>query len=421
MINKKSFYIICTTSLALYAYLLLKYYSFSLLYDDSLFFNQGINYYSVVEFSPHFPGYPTFIIFLKFVNLFFNDSFFTLHFINIISIIASILISSFILIYFTKNYIFALFMVISLIFSSLILFCALSMLSDSFGMTFFLLSYYLILKKRFKSAGIVLAFAFFARPSYFILIIFLLFFYRNRKILMFFIFTSFLILFLLFFKEGSSYFSEASRFLKGHFFIWGKGIYQDSLDTTSWQSVFFNKVGILKVFLFFIPLVFLYKKELSWLFICYFVWIVFFQNPNNIRHLLPLYFLGHILFFIFINKLKYKKIQAIFIFLLFFSSNIYKEDFKSNKSALTKAMEYLPKNSIVISNYGIYILKSKGFIVLDKYYFYSVKSYIKNNSNKRIFSLSTKEKSFFKNFKKIKVFKKRVYFEKDIYLFQLIN
>ena len=42
--------------------------------DDSLFLSRGIDTFSVIDFSPHFPGYVVIIILGKFINLFINDS-----------------------------------------------------------------------------------------------------------------------------------------------------------------------------------------------------------------------------------------------------------------------------------------------------------------------------------------------------------
>ena len=42
--------------------------------DDSLFLTNGINHFSTIDFSPHFPGYPALIILGKFINLFLNDA-----------------------------------------------------------------------------------------------------------------------------------------------------------------------------------------------------------------------------------------------------------------------------------------------------------------------------------------------------------
>nr|MBL0708758.1 hypothetical protein [Sulfurimonas sp.] len=41
--------------------------------DDSLFLANGILNFSVIEFSPQFPGYPTIIILGKILNFFLDD------------------------------------------------------------------------------------------------------------------------------------------------------------------------------------------------------------------------------------------------------------------------------------------------------------------------------------------------------------
>ena len=40
--------------------------------DDSLFLTRGIDNFSVIDFSPHFPGYVVIVILGKFINIFVN-------------------------------------------------------------------------------------------------------------------------------------------------------------------------------------------------------------------------------------------------------------------------------------------------------------------------------------------------------------
>ena len=42
--------------------------------DDSLFLTRGIDNFSVIDFSPHFPGYVVIVILGKFINIFVNES-----------------------------------------------------------------------------------------------------------------------------------------------------------------------------------------------------------------------------------------------------------------------------------------------------------------------------------------------------------
>lgn len=420
MINNKSYITILGVSILLYAYFLFLYPS-SINHDDSFFFIKGIENFSVIEFSPHFPGYPTFMIVLKFLNIFINDAQKTLSFVNVLSTLSCILLASLIVKKYT-NSIYSLLTCFSLIFSSMLLYSSQLLISDSFGLALFLLAFFLLQKENKKTAGIVLAFALWARPSYLVLVLALLIYKKNKDFFVYFFITSFLVLCLLLFVEGSSYINEAIRFIEGHFSIWGKGQFSKDFVTITWADILLEKIGLVKLLLLGVSILLLFfrKNLLAFIFISYTFWIIFAQNPNSIRHLIPLFVLGHMIFFIFIATLKNRVFTILLILSFFASSNIYKEKFLFEESPLIKASKLLPKDSILISNYGIQTLRSLGFTVLDKYYFQAVKSYLRVNKDKEFYILSMQNKTLFEGFELYKIVPKNKYYGKDIYLYRKI-
>lgn len=408
----------------LYAFALLSYFA-SINHDDSLFFANAINNFSVLEFSPHFPGYPTFILFLKALNLIFEDASLTLHFVNIFSTIICMLLSSLLVREFTNN-LYALALYILLCSSSVMFFSSLLMMSDSFGLALFLCSFYLLKKDYTKSSSIVLALALWARPSYLVLVLALLLYKKQGKYFLYFFFTCFVILLGLLAYEGVSYIEEAIRFVQGHFSIWGKGQFEKEFIKTSWFDVLLQ-LGVINSSLIFISslLMFFTKnkflKAIFFIFITYTIWIVFAQNPNSIRHIIPLVVLGNILFVVFLYEIRNKIIKGSLFFILLFSSNLYTNDFLVKKAPLEQVIKSLDKDSIIITNYGLFTLKQNGFKVLDKYYLNSSRSFVNTKKHENIYVLSTSRKSLFKDFKLIKTYKGRIHLEKALYLFKKLS
>ena len=402
----------------LYAYVLFLYPN-SIFHDDSHFFIQGIHNFSVLEFSPHFPGYPSFIFTLKIINYFFKDAALSLHLLNIISTLSCIVLSTLIVKHYTNN-LYSLIAFITLLSSSVVFYSALLMMSDSFGLTLFLYSYYLCIKKQKKGAGILLALALWARPSYLILILALLCIKYSKEFFISFFICSVAITLTVLGLEGLNYIKEALRFIEGHFTLWGKGEFKHSIHTKTWTDVFIHEIGIFKTILLLTPaLLLLFKKNsLAVIFTAYLIWVLAAQNPNSIRHILPLIFLGHTLFSLFLFSLHNKKIKFFSLVLFLFTATLFKENFQKKEAPLMQVSDFLSNEHIIITNYGIATLRAKGFTVLDKYYLNSVNSYIKTHPNKKYAILSTQSNTLFEGFKLYKTFQGRTYLEPKLYIYK---
>ena len=261
---------------------------------------------------------------------------------------------------------------------------SLSMLSDSMGLFFLFLSLYLMEDKKYKLSGLMVSIALFARPSYLILFlitfIYLMFLKKEslKKIFISFFITSVFFLLYIFAYNGELFIIEGIRFTQGHFSLWGIGQNSD----VSWYLNIFNLSNIPFLFLFFIK----FDKKyflLYLLFIGYFIWIIFAQNPENLRHLVPIVLIASILVSPILDKYKFLLfVTVVFnIYTIFSYTNILSpidqiiKDIKKDKNS----------KRIIISNRSIEILKSSlENKVFDKYYINSAIYYINNKSSYEI-------------------------------------
>ena len=219
--------------------------------DDSLYLANGIAYYSIIDFSPHFPGYPALIILGKFINFFIQDAKMSLFILTASCAILTPLVIYLIVVQIINNKaaLIAFFLTLG---SPYLLNLSLTMLSDSVGLFFFFLGLYLLQKSHYKSCGFVLSLALFSRPSYIIFYVVGLIYlivYKKESIkptLTFFLFGVVLFLLFIFINEGTLYLTEAKRFIFGHFNLWGTG--QNSEDT--WAAQLFDLTNLIYILLF---------------------------------------------------------------------------------------------------------------------------------------------------------------------------
>lgn len=379
--------IIIGISTLVYAYFIL---SFPISYynDDSLFLANGIQNFSVIDFSPHFPGYVSLILIAKALNFFLEDIKSSLFY---LSSFCAILTPLIIYLYVKKiqNKKIALLAFLLTISSPYLNNFALSLLSDSVGFFFLFLALYILEEKKYKVSGIIFAIAFFARPSYFIffLIGIIYLFYCKKEslksILVYFLLTSLVFFVYIYFTNSTLYFIEGKRFILGHFNIWGLG--QNSSYT--WFSNIFTLANLPFLLLF----IFKYDKKLLLMylfFVLYFLWIIFYQNPENLRHLIPIIFISNILMSKFLVNYK-SVVSIILVFNIFIMLSFTQKH--SPFSQITKLLD--KENSIIVTNHSIELLREEDFIVIDKYY---KKNTALVKEDKKLIIISTYEKDLFK-------------------------
>lgn len=360
--------------------------------DDSLFLARGIESFSVIDFAPHFPGYVSVVILGKLLNVWFDDAIYSLF---VLSALCAILLPWIIYEYvkslgFEKAALGAFFLTLSSVYLNNL---ALSMLSDSVGLFLFFVSLYVLEKGHIKLTGILLALAIFARPSYMIFYVVGLLYISLYKpqilktLLLCFLATFVMLFAYIYVYNGDVYFIEGWRFVQGHFELWGKG--QNS--QYSWSQNIFIWMNVPLVLLVFHKL----KKELILLyglFLTYGIWILLAQNPENIRHLIPLIFMA----FIFV-AITFENKPYVLAFLVCFNGFFYFEYTQKN-SPLEQLTSVLPSHALIISNRNIETLRSKGFLVVDKYYA-SKSEFYKKEKKAYIISGDKKEFSISKEYK----------------------
>lgn len=375
--------IIISISTIAYAFFILSY-PVSYYNDDSLFLARGIENFSVIDFSPHFPGYVSLVLLGKALNFFINDIKESLFYLTSFCAIFTPLVL-FLYVKKIQNEHLAFIVFLISISSPYLNNFALSLLSDSVGFFFLFLALYFLEDKKYKISGVILAIAFFARPSYFVfylLGLFYLYFFKKeaiKKVLLFFFLTSLVFFVYIYATNGSLYLLEGERFLLGHFNIWGIG--QNS--SYSWTS---NIISLANLpFLLVLFTFFNFDKKLILVysfFLVYFLWIINYQNPENLRHLIPIIFLANIL----VSKVLIKSYVLLSFFVLFnlFISFSYTQK-ESPFMQLTSLVD--KQKNILLSNHSIELLRECDFLVIDKYY--NALSNYHKEENKNLITITT--------------------------------
>ncbi len=374
--------IICVATI-LYALFIFTYPA-SYFNDDALFLARGIDNFSVIDFSPHFPGYPFIILAGKFINLFVHDSQFSLF---ILTSFCAIFLPLVLFLYVKSliNEKVAFYAFLLALSSPYLVNLSLSMLSDSVGLFFLFLGLYLLQINRHKGAGIVLSIAFFSRPSYiiFYLVGFLYLLVVKKEslkpLLSWFFITSLVFITYLFLSNGMLYWYEAQRFITGHFSLWGTG--QNSPIT--WVDNIFTVANI--PFLLLGYSFYKYEKKfnlLVLLFCAYLVWILLAQNPDNIRHLIPLIFIATILIAKVLENFK----SFVILMIIF---NVYTLSVYTQKlSPIDQIMQEIDdKERIVLSNRSIEILRKNLTNGISDSYYINNTNYLL--TNKKTYHITT--------------------------------
>ncbi|HGY1007681.1 TPA: hypothetical protein ACNUUR_000227 [Aeromonas salmonicida] len=279
--------------------------------DDALNFAHGVTRFSVLEFSPHFPGYPAFIWLARLINLLVDDPARAVQWASLLG--SSLLAPLAALLAVRLWHRPALLTPIWLLVLALPLTptLALSGLSDGPALAAWLGALLALQQRRMALAGLLVGLLLALRPSYFVLALLPLWLglaqkgTRVRFVLPIALvgLTSLLFVWQ---ADGWAYFSEGRRFTDGHFTLWGNTAAAHGDRLLSWARTFNDQltplwplaVGALLV----LPLWQRAKGQataLSPLWTLYWLalllWTLFGQNPDNPRHLAPITLLGIVL------------------------------------------------------------------------------------------------------------------------------
>ncbi|MFM5094954.1 hypothetical protein ACEUCJ_14785 [Aeromonas rivipollensis] len=307
----------CSTTIWLLALLQLAWLCWLLTFpvaldsDDALNFAHGVVRFSVLEFSPHFPGYPAFIWLARLINLAVDEPARAVQWASLLgsSLLAPLAAWLAVRIWQRPNLLAPIWLLVLAL--PLTPTLALSGLSDGPALAAWLGALLALQHRRIALTGFMLGLLLALRPSYLVLALLPLWLGwqqkgERRKFLFPIALVGLISLLFVWQADGWAYFGEGRRFTDGHFTLWGNTAAAHGDRLLSWARTFDKQLtplwplpmGALLV----LPLWQRSKDQataLSPLWTLYWLalllWTLFGQNPDNPRHLAPLTLLGIVL------------------------------------------------------------------------------------------------------------------------------
>ncbi|MGE6265057.1 hypothetical protein [Aeromonas media] len=278
--------------------------------DDALNFAHGVTRFSVLEFSPHFPGYPAFIWLARLINLAVDDPARTVQWASLLgsSLLAPLAAGLAVRLWQRPSLLAPVWLLVLAL--PLTPTLALSGLSDGPALAAWLGALLALLHRKITLAGLLLGLMLALRPSYLVLALLPLWLgmaHKGERLKFLLPITLVGLACLLFVwqADGWAYFSEGRRFTDGHFTLWGNTASAHGDRLLSWTRTFSDQLtplwplpmGALLV----LPLWQRARQQqtmsslwtLYWLALL--LWTLFGQNPDNPRHLAPITLLGIVL------------------------------------------------------------------------------------------------------------------------------
>lgn len=279
--------------------------------DDALNFAHGVVRFSVLEFSPHFPGYPAFIWLARLINLAVDEPARAVQWASLLgsSLLAPLAASLAVRLWQRPSLLAPVWLLVLAL--PLTPTLALSGLSDGPALAAWLGALLALLHRKAALAGLLLGLMLALRPSYFVLALLPLCLgmaqqgNRVRFVLPIALVGLACLLFV-WQADGWAYFGEGRRFTDGHFTLWGNTAVAHGDRLLSWANTFNEQLTplwpLLMGALLVLPLWQRSKDHnpapsvlwpLYWLALL--LWTLFGQNPDNPRHLAPITLLGIVL------------------------------------------------------------------------------------------------------------------------------
>lgn len=279
--------------------------------DDALNFAHGVVRFSVLEFSPHFPGYPAFIWLARLINLLVDEP--------ARAVLWASLLGSSLLAPLTALLAVKLWQRPSLLAPVWLLVLALPLtptlalsgLSDGPALAAWLGTLLALQQRRIALAGLLLGLMLALRPSYFVLALLPLWLGMAQKgtrirFVLPIALVGLACLLFVWQADGWAYFSEGRRFTDGHFTLWGNTAAAHGDRLLSWTNTFNDQLTplwpLMMGALLVLPLWQRSKGKTAALFPCWtlywlalLLWTLFGQNPDNPRHLAPITLFGLVL------------------------------------------------------------------------------------------------------------------------------
>jgi len=266
--------------------------------DDALFFVRGVTAFSLLELSPHFPGYPGFIMLARGLQVFVGDALMSVYYLSLsFSVLLPWLVFRLLR---PKSLVAAVLGALLIVSSGLVAGLGSAVLSDGVGLALFLMHCLALQKQHAKSAGAMAALVLSVRPAYLILVVLTWVYVGCCQRDLFKAYTAvlavggLLALGLLFALEGPTLWPEALRFTVGHFTVWGHTAL-GSGDVNTWWSTYWAWLGpfaggSMLLLLVAVGVTWRWQDWQAlpvWLLLGYVLWIGLAQNADNVRHLFP--------------------------------------------------------------------------------------------------------------------------------------
>ena len=345
--------------------------------DDALFLSRGVGHFSVIEFSPHFPGYAGLVLFVKLLRGFFTSDYQALH-VVVLTLTSMIpVVVFFILNALQVGRLISLAVAAVLYLQPLLISVALSGLSDGPGLLIWLLALLCLVKAKPGLSGFFSGVMLTVRPSYLFLLLPLTGFLmvQHKRRLMLIVTTIALPLMLsvlyMYSKDGLALFEEAFRFVKGHFLVWGNTSLNEA-SRDSWWRVLADYLGgewpliTLSTLLVLSCSVVLVKQKSAHCLIVSFlsilIWTLLFQNPDNLRHLLPVVVLAVIIIALLISPLEvlFGRFSMVLALIIFAYSLFQISRLQVSPPAIQQALLWIDDQSekgryerVIVTNEGV--------------------------------------------------------------------
>lgn len=278
--------------------------------DDALNFAHGVVRFSVLEFSPHFPGYPAFIWMARLINLLVDEPARAVQWASLMGtgLLAPLAAQLAVRLWQRPSLLTPVWLLVQAL--PLTPTLALSGLSDGPALAAWLGALLALQHRKITLAGLLVGLLLALRPSYFVLALLPLWLGMQHKgerlrFMLPIALVGFSSLLFVWQADGLAYFSEGRRFTDGHFTLWGNTAAAHGDRLLSWARTFNDQLTPLwplAIGLLLIPLWPSVRRKaapakqvwyLGWLALL--LWTLFGQNPDNPRHLAPLTLLGIVL------------------------------------------------------------------------------------------------------------------------------
>ncbi|WP_439838885.1 hypothetical protein [Aeromonas caviae] len=279
--------------------------------DDALNFAHGVVRFSVLEFSPHFPGYPAFIWLARLINLAVDDPARAVQWASLLgsSLLAPLAASLAVRLWQRPSLLAPVWLLVLAL--PLTPTLALSSLSDGPALAAWLGALLALQQRKIALAGLLLGLMLALRPSYFVLALLPLWLGMAQKgtrvrFVLPIALVGLACLLFVWQADGWAYFAEGRRFTDGHFTLWGNTAAAHGDRLLSWANTFNDQLTplwpLLMGALLILPLWQRSKDHnpapsmlwpLYWLVLL--LWTLVGQNPDNPRHLAPITLLGLVL------------------------------------------------------------------------------------------------------------------------------